>query len=290
MKRPSRAEVAARKAEIARRYSRKKERKPFNLAVLRAAELRRIFKDRYGDRLPMDREGRQAAFLMAHALAWRPDAHRKIPAWLSLWAPWMNDAPELTAKALSKPLKWSADKLGAKLGLTDADRIRLKIRTIGAVDCRKEARVQRRMEAKEERRVAKRRAAGTKPRAEYEASSLGKSRPWEALGISRATWFRRFRKAATSAPPTPIVEPNAVEEAIHGLPRPWWQECDKPAAPWDVERAEIETSLVPNVIGSITLGATPVSRQPEGEELWKLTLLEQTRALGGDFEAMKLAA
>jgi hypothetical protein len=245
MKRPSKAEVAAKKAEIARRYGRKKERKPFNLAALRAAELRRILKDRYCDALPMDRDGRQAAFVMAHALAWCPDAHKRIPGWLSLWAPWMNDAPELTAKVLSKPLKWSADKLGAKLGLTDADRIRLKIRTIGAVDCSKEERMQRRMEAKEERRVAKRRAAGTKPRAEYEAQSLSQTKPWEARGISRATYFRQAKKAETGLVPTPIVEPNAVERAIHGTQRPWWQECDKPAAAWNDERTGGETSLVP---------------------------------------------
>ena len=29
------------------------------------------------------------------------------------------------------------------------------------------------------------------PRAEYEASSLTRSKPWEALGMSRATWYRK---------------------------------------------------------------------------------------------------
>lgn len=28
------------------------------------------------------------------------------------------------------------------------------------------------------------------PRAEYEARSLEKAKPWEALGMSRATWYR----------------------------------------------------------------------------------------------------
>lgn len=36
------------------------------------------------------------------------------------------------------------------------------------------------------------------PRAEYLANSLSRSKPWEALGISRATWYRRGK-------PDPII-------------------------------------------------------------------------------------
>jgi FixJ family two-component response regulator len=31
----------------------------------------------------------------------------------------------------------------------------------------------------------------SRPRAEYEANSLSRTRPWEAMGISRRTWYRR---------------------------------------------------------------------------------------------------
>jgi predicted transcriptional regulator len=34
------------------------------------------------------------------------------------------------------------------------------------------------------------------PRAEYEANSLTKSKPWEALGLSRATWYRHGKPQA----------------------------------------------------------------------------------------------
>lgn len=30
----------------------------------------------------------------------------------------------------------------------------------------------------------------SRPRAEYLANSLSRSKPWEALGVSRATWYR----------------------------------------------------------------------------------------------------
>lgn len=33
------------------------------------------------------------------------------------------------------------------------------------------------------------------PRAEYEASAISKSKPWEALGMSRASWYRKGKPA-----------------------------------------------------------------------------------------------
>jgi hypothetical protein len=45
------------------------------------------------------------------------------------------------------------------------------------------------------RQREKRRAAGIRPRQEYEADSLSRLRPWEELGMSRAWWYRTVRKA-----------------------------------------------------------------------------------------------
>jgi len=42
-----------------------------------------------------------------------------------------------------------------------------------------------------ERDRQRRRDAGAIPRAEYEAQSAARQEPWEALGMSRATWYRR---------------------------------------------------------------------------------------------------
>lgn len=44
------------------------------------------------------------------------------------------------------------------------------------------------------------------PRAEYEAHSIEKAKPWEALGISRATWFRRVKAVDTPPPAAPAGE------------------------------------------------------------------------------------
>lgn len=42
-----------------------------------------------------------------------------------------------------------------------------------------------------DRHEAARRALGAVPREEYEASSLSRHKPWEKLGMSRATWYRQ---------------------------------------------------------------------------------------------------
>jgi hypothetical protein len=36
------------------------------------------------------------------------------------------------------------------------------------------------------------------PRDEYEAQSVSRRKPWEAEGISRATWYRRQKQLAAS--------------------------------------------------------------------------------------------
>ena len=75
---------AGRHAEIARRYDRKRDVEKVSVGALRVTQLQRLFVDRYGRQLPDDDAGKDDAFVMAHALAWRPNAQRRIPAWLSL--------------------------------------------------------------------------------------------------------------------------------------------------------------------------------------------------------------
>jgi hypothetical protein len=47
------------------------------------------------------------------------------------------------------------------------------------------------------RQREQRRAAGMIERAEYEANAAARARPWEAAGISRATWYRRHSVTAS---------------------------------------------------------------------------------------------
>jgi hypothetical protein len=50
---------------------------------------------------------------------------------------------------------------------------------------------QQRKDRKGERDTARRRKLGAKPRSIYLESSLSKAKPWEALGISKPTYYRR---------------------------------------------------------------------------------------------------
>ena len=97
------------------------------------------------------------------------------------------------------------DVLGASLRLSYADRQRLKIRTIGSCDVDKKSRTKLNRARKRERdrlRAAdNRRAKGALPRAIYEAQSLSRAKPWEQLGISRATFMRHRKKAIEASKP-----------------------------------------------------------------------------------------
>jgi hypothetical protein len=186
--------MGARRAEIARRYERA-ERPRVSMATLRIAELRRLYRNRYGHVLPDDDAGRDDAEIMAHHLAKRPDAERNIRVWLGLWCPWMADAElaNITTRVIARPLRWRADRLAIQLNLNEAERRRLRITTIGAVDLTKEQRKARRRARDRALKEARRRAAGAKLRAEYEANSASRNRPWDALRMSRRSWYRAGR-------------------------------------------------------------------------------------------------
>lgn len=185
---------AQRWARIDRRGKRR-ARQPVSMAALRVAELNRLFVHRYGRELPDDDAGRDDAQIIAHHIAaFSIQPEKRIVDWLGLRAPWM--APEiagnLATAVLVKRIRWTADKLAARLGLTSAERNRLKITTIGAIDQTKAERLaerqKRKRHADRERRRRKRQAA--KSRTDYETQSMTRQKPWEGLGMSRASWYR----------------------------------------------------------------------------------------------------
>jgi hypothetical protein len=77
------------------------------------------------------------------------------------------------------------------LGVTKETRRATKSSMVFAVDESKQDRDDYRRERKRQHSEEARRKNGAIPRAEYEANSLSRTKPWEALGISRRTWERR---------------------------------------------------------------------------------------------------
>jgi hypothetical protein len=187
--------VGARLAEVKWRYKRHKPGGKMSMPVLRIKEIGYLINHRFryhGYVLPKTSAGRDIAFAMACHIARRPNAEHRLERWLGLWCPWMtrDETTALISRTIARPHRLTADKLGALLRLTEDEREGLGITTIGSVEVSKEERAKRRQDRKQQRRKARRRSAGAKPREKYEAESLSTQKPWEKLGLSRASWYR----------------------------------------------------------------------------------------------------
>jgi hypothetical protein len=97
----------------------------------------------------------------------------------------------------------TADALARYLGITDKMRRIADLKTIGSIDVSKRQRARRRKEQKRMRIQNNRRAQGAKPRAEYEANSLTRAKPWEKAGISRRTWYYRQKSGRATLGASP---------------------------------------------------------------------------------------
>lgn len=127
-----------------------------------------------------------------------------------------------------KPLRMKADTVARALGLTLAERTRLKLRTIGASD-RVKAEREKDARAKDAAyQLEKRRAAGAVPRARYEGASAAQTQPWVTLGLSRSTYYKR-RKAGTlpceTTPSARETSPSAI-----GGSTPYYRSSDGPVS------------------------------------------------------------
>jgi hypothetical protein len=180
-----------------------KQRVAFRRLTVR--QITRVLRDRYGTVLPDDDAGRDDLRLILGYLAHLPNGTTKVEHFIDLWAPWCalgERELELREAHLKPPPRLSADQLAERLGVTMELRTRLALTVIGAIDCDKQSRAARRKERRRiearERMARLRRTRGAKLRAEYEAKSLSRTKPWEAEGISRRTWERRRNKRVAS--------------------------------------------------------------------------------------------
>jgi hypothetical protein len=135
-----------------------------------------------------------------------------------------DEVAELTADAIAKPLYYCADTLAERLGVMDAERSKHKFKTIGAIDVPKAAREVRRREQSRDRSRRYRARNRTMTRAQYEATSISRTKPWLAAGFRcRRTWERHGKPVAS---PERTILPFNKRDATCGTPP-----VSHPAAP-----------------------------------------------------------
>lgn len=183
-----------------------KHKSNFSRAGKRLRELERLIRDRHGAVPDTD----DAEFYLTPvAQCFRKilvdkgkpaavdDVVKRFGFWCEKWAPRLGPAEiERVASDATLTTWTSDDRLGAHLRLTHADRSRLRITTIGSHDVDRKSRKKLQRAKKRQcdriRAEMRRRAKGAKPRADYEAQSLSRTRPWEQIGISKRTYYRRL--------------------------------------------------------------------------------------------------
>jgi hypothetical protein len=177
-----------RHAEIALRYSARTDRPgPSPLVFIRLKDLHRLLTERWG-KLPDDDAGHEDAKIVANHIAAIVNfaaRDRYLRKWQTIMPPGF-DLAAMVARAHS-PQKYSAARLGQLMRLTSHERLQYGIQTIRAHDALSDAAVKAGRRQRDKSRKARQRAAAraSKP------PPVSVSRPWEALGISRRTWYRR---------------------------------------------------------------------------------------------------
>jgi len=176
----------------------------FSIHLLRMREIEKVITSRYGREVP---ETDDPSIIEAVAYAINahcqkvggdfPDALRN---WCAVWAPWANArAGEIIRPILNTLVRrrhdLHADKLARLLHVSFNEREMLGLNTIGACDIPPEIRraivKNRKRKRDRARQAAIREAEGRQNRTSYEGESLSRTKPWEAEGISRRTWYRR---------------------------------------------------------------------------------------------------
>jgi hypothetical protein len=153
----------------------------------------------------------------------------KMPQIIELRAPWA-DSDRVLEEIYTYPRKWKSERLGQLLNLTGKEWRELRIR-IAPVDMTQAERRYYSRLLSNGRRRRKRKASGMLSRADYLAThNLSRTRPWEAEGIDRSTWYRHRAKAnATSL--AAILTSDALAKPVAGITEGGTSATPLPATP-----------------------------------------------------------
>jgi hypothetical protein len=169
----------------------RQRKRSFDINHQRRRDIARLVKHRYGSLAKTPAELR-TKYIIAAAWHCPDDSERRY-----LMVKWHREAgtPALPSTMhridaileANPARRMKADTLARRLHVSDAERTRLHIWTIGAYDVPRAMRIERRKENRRLAAKARREANGGSPREQ----SVSRTKPWEAEGVSRATWYRR---------------------------------------------------------------------------------------------------
>jgi hypothetical protein len=183
---------------------RRRKRKAFSFLACRLREIERTIPTRDLDQIRAVLPEVAATYRQIIARRWSRVAEGELQDRMQQWCIRMRISRIFTDDEIAEAIDQAEqrnhlatnDKLAAILGLEYADRQRLAIGTIGAIDKSKRERTIARKERKREkdriRKAIRRRNANKPSRSEWlSGNHLLRTRPWEQHGISQRTWYRR---------------------------------------------------------------------------------------------------
>ena len=183
----------------------------FSREFLRVREIEDVIRYRHGSVIPdptgTDDVDSCLAYLRAVAMTPRS---QDVASWSSKWAPWADPVTVQSIAKLGNGRKWmlKADAVAKLLDVTMSLRTVLGLHTIGACDMataeRKDLAKANKRERDKARQERKRRELGMVDRKSQQAQTLASTKPWEAEGISRRTWFYRQKRDCTAMSPVGI--------------------------------------------------------------------------------------
>jgi hypothetical protein len=216
--------ISAKQAALLREVRAKYRRsRPFDKNAATIADTRRVLIGRYGDCIP---ESEQAAADLTFVARVYDGA--RFGKFIRFRAPWfVPHIDTAIAEAATQP-RATPVEISRHFDLGFKERAERGIRNLPPADVAgddlKRRKAERKLEMARERnrraRAKAREMSGGQTRKQYLANSLTGAKPWEAMGISRASWYRMpkeqrvFGETGTDTPPLYRV---ASRNLSHGV-------------------------------------------------------------------------
>jgi hypothetical protein len=165
--------------------------------------------------LPDDDAGRDDLWLLVSNVSLAAaEPEKKMRHVIEMWAPWMSaeEREDYVRHVWGLDLyerTQTAQEIGRRLGLTNAEREALKLWPFLPIDRTDEELAEQAKVRKHERQARKRRERGVRAKEVYLAERASRPKPWIAEGISRSIWYHR-RKAGVGrdVKQTIVIKPD----------------------------------------------------------------------------------